>query len=114
MNLNQPLSTQLYFALFVQAQATIYFPAHIAFCQESKDGLNLFRKHTLRRWLIFLFSFTLRTFWTLKQPLSNHGTIALNALLLFRGYDNRARIAFRRRVKFVKNIVRKHTQFIKG
>ena len=32
MNLNQPLSTQLYFALFVQARATIYFPTHVAFC----------------------------------------------------------------------------------
>ena len=64
---------------------------------------------TLRRWLIFLFSFTLRTFWTLKQPLLNHGTITLNVVLLFR-----SRIAFRRGVKIVKNIVRKHTQFIKG
>ena len=37
MNLNQPLSTQLYFALFVQAWATIIFPLTLLFAQECKD-----------------------------------------------------------------------------
>ena len=31
--------------------------------------------------------------------IASHGIIALNAVLLFRGHEIRARIAFRRRVK---------------
>ena len=42
--------------------------------------------------------------------IARHEIIALNAVLLFRGHEIRARIAFRRRVKTVENVVRKDTQ----
>ena len=85
------------------------------FLPKSPKTDKIYFVNTLRCLLIFLLYFTLGTFWTLNQPLSNHAIIALKAaVLLFRGHDIRARIAFRRRVKNAENIVRKHTQFIKG
>ena len=97
------------------------FPLVLLAVEDSKTEKISF-VNTLSYWFIFLFSFPLGTFSTLNQQLSNYldyrlvklFIFALNAALLFHGDDIHARIAFRRRVKDVENIVRKHTQFIKG
>ena len=99
MNLNQPLSTQLYLCISAVCSSTGHdiFSRSRCFLPKSPKTDKIYFVNTLRCWLIFLLYFTLGTFWTLNQPHSNPAINALKAaVLLFRGHDIRARIAFRR------------------